>query len=84
MSDWRPMAEAPKDGTRILALTKDGAVVTAEWKAPPKEGGRHPFSWVVTWHPFDGVLSVTPKCWMPTPPPPSPAELKALNGSKAA
>lgn len=65
---WRPISEAPKDGTPILAARKDGSGVAAvrwgRWLHPPDEG---PFEgWFdLFWHEdssdFDYWMPLLPK-----------------------
>jgi hypothetical protein len=32
VNDWKDMATAPKDGSKFIALTKDGRAVTAQYR----------------------------------------------------
>ena len=69
---WRPMSEAPKDGTRILILDADQGVVWAEWK----EYGLSYFErwvhgWIVPYSENDdtgGAQEIAkPLSWLPMP-----------------
>lgn len=42
---WRPIAEAPKDGTRILGIWRDGLIETVEWSAFWSEVDDMPTHW---------------------------------------
>lgn len=66
MSEWQPIATAPKDGTAILAWHPD-------WQDEPLS-----LRWHGHWHKWilNGVLLDLgdwgePTHWMPLPPPPS-------------
>ena len=61
---WRPIAEAPKDGTRII-VTNGTRVETARWL-----DNRHgKYAWA-GWHFGSLVPAMTPNAWQPLPPPP--------------
>ena len=63
---WRPIAEAPKDGTRII-VTNGTRVETARWL-----DNRHgKYAWA-GWHFGSLVPAMTPNAWQPLPPPPEP------------
>lgn len=70
--EWRPIADAPKDGKPVLMLRKDGAIREAWWK-PPWIGQRgevlHEAGWGGTgwWY----GEQCPPVKWMPLPEPPT-------------
>lgn len=59
---WRPISEAPKDGTEILTYRGAGLMAVAMWDADTPTGG----SWLVT----DGMYLLNVTHWRPLPPPP--------------
>lgn len=70
-SRWQPMETAPKDGTSILAVTKDDEVGMFVWDGPGSrcettygEGG----NWRYEGRPSIALHGL--KCWMPKPKPP--------------
>lgn len=65
---WMPIAEAPKDGTRII-VTNGTRVETARWL-----DNRHgKYAWA-GWHFGSLVPAMTPNAWQPLPPPPEPPQ----------
>lgn len=67
MSEWQPIATAPKDGTRMLVACTNGAVYAVRWGPLPDDG------WVVVGGSDLSVGRVRriPTHWMPLPQPPS-------------
>lgn len=60
---WRPISEAPKDGTRILCVLESGYYVILQWNRDAEYWQARPDG--QTW---------TPTHWMPLPPPPGARE----------
>ena len=68
MSDWRPIATAPRDRTSILVVYGDEQAVAFWWQPDPQA----PKGFVAGWH--DGVfheLEFEPTHWQPLPPSPA-------------
>lgn len=73
--EWQPIETAPKDGTRILVITKDGVCVVARW-----EKWLHISGWTIYRIPDDKMKWIGKSTewlivndvseWMPLPPPP--------------
>lgn len=64
-SPWRPIAEAPRDGTRILAcpcFSGGGAVYQVRWRVMKRVPSR--------WESELGAVPLEPTHWMPLPAPP--------------
>lgn len=62
---WRPIEEAPKDGSRLV-LTDGDVPVVGLWRS-------HDEQWIVDWdhEPYQGTPRETPAThWMPLPPSP--------------
>lgn len=59
---WRPIADAPKDGTRIWLADEKGNLVTGYWSPPV---GAWRCDWVV------GQVGDKPTLWQPLPLPPT-------------
>lgn len=55
---WRPMEEAPRDGTAILASLDGSSDLSAVVRY-------HDGGWVVAWDHYR--LDSGPRCWMPLP-----------------
>jgi hypothetical protein len=80
VSDWQPIATAPKDGTPFLAYNSMVGVYntafTTRWTGEPNEDGYEGFP-CGFWHsggrcyPF-GKWDCVPSHWMPLPEPPTP------------
>lgn len=66
---WRPMEEAPRDGTAILASLDGSSDLSAVVRY-------HDGGWVVAWDHYR--LDSGPRCWMPLP------EIGPLPGGEAA
>lgn len=60
---WRPIEEAPKDGTEFIAYRPDAGVFTASYD-PEQE------CWFAN-HGYEDITDDQPTHWMPLPPPPS-------------
>jgi len=82
VSDWQPIATAPKDGTPILACF-EGYEVDATYNLHPSShpitvywGTYHPNSPGKNgWRDGNGHLRPYMTHWMPVPPPPKPLVL---------
>lgn len=61
-SQWRSIAEAPKDGTRVLVLTSVRGIRIAEFKQQ-----RHASIGVGSWVTEPGRYVCVPTHWMPLP-----------------
>lgn len=72
ISHWRPIGEAPKDGTRIIVASDEYGSVWCDvwWEVRPRAGAR--------WTSFVGPLRFQPTHWMPLPAPPNPASSQSL------
>jgi hypothetical protein len=66
---WRPMSEAPRDGTRILALWGSIVVDGREYKPDITTTKCHDGEWVSL--DSNDYMYGEPDAWMPLPPPPS-------------
>lgn len=66
--EWRPISEAPKDGTNVL-IYGAGTWAVASWESYAVE------LWGTGWRDmgdigWGGMSDVEPTAWMPLPPPP--------------
>jgi hypothetical protein len=66
---WRPISEAPRDGTRILALWGSIVVDGREYKPDITTTKCHDGEWVSL--DSNDYMYGEPDAWMPLPPPPS-------------
>jgi hypothetical protein len=68
---WRPISEAPKDGTRVLVIdaAHDGAPQLAWWGAPV--WGQLPACWLTYSHRSDFEDVAAPTHFQPLPAPPT-------------
>ena len=79
LPEWRPIDEAPKDGTRILIWFVHPNAKYAKHAVAEGWAAAHEAQWIDhnaggwTWH---GVAGVATR-WMPLPSPPTPEEDKA-------
>lgn len=64
---WKPIAEAPKDGTRFIAWGPNVAVAECEYRAAW-------FSYPAGWYRTNQHPRVEITHWMPLPDPPRPQE----------
>jgi len=75
LNEWKDMADAPKDGTRILVASPFGGHALARWNID--EYSKHPKPyWQITgpWGTREMRLS-PPTAWIPLPKlPPKPTE----------
>lgn len=76
---WRPMSEAPRDGTRILALWGSIVVDGREFKPDITATKFLEGEWVSV--DLDEYMYGEPDAWMPLPPPPSEA-IDAARGAE--
>ena len=64
---WRPISEAPKDGTRITLAVAGGRVwPQCWWRKMQRVPDR--------WESFIGRVPINPTHWMPLPSPPESSE----------
>ena len=78
MSEWQPIASAPKDGTTVLVFngpnvgfyTPEGSMGTAVWREQAFPDAIE--SWCAA-DCCDGVTTYDPTHWMPLPEPPEGA-----------
>ena len=63
---WRPIEEAPKDGTEFIAYRPDAGVFTANYDDEQDV-------WFAN-HGYEDITDDLPTHWMPFPPPPKGAE----------
>ena len=55
---WRPISDAPRDGTELILLTLDGAALRARWDTTAEgDDGRSIYTWHAT------VEGAHPRCW---------------------
>lgn len=72
-TEWRSMDSAPRDGTRILVATEDGAVSAAVWIASPLNSAGGAFQLASPWNADAGEAYwgdcgpawLSPKHWIP-------------------
>jgi hypothetical protein len=73
MSDWQPIATAPKDGTDVLLFAREGecapSVYVGRWSTSAWYGA----AWVAYEHRSETEY-LTPTHWMPLPAPPTTGE----------
>jgi hypothetical protein len=68
---WRPISEAPKDGTRVLVIdAAHGAVPELAWWGAPG-WGQHPACWLTYSHRSDFEDVAAPTHFQPLPAPPT-------------
>ena len=73
---WQPIETAPRDGTRVLLVTKYKLVCEAFYSTPEKhiKGGSPPqYGWCTSYNeddPFYNSYEENPTHWMPLPTPP--------------
>ena len=73
MTDWQPIETAPKDGTRVLLIGKNGA---NRWMRPFVGYWTPRYAWSLDVYDFESVLTNyhPPTHWMPLPPTPTAAK----------
>ena len=67
MSEWQPIETAPKDGTSMLVVSRDGLVMIDKWHVCHT----HPLGKPSYLSYNDWQFSKDPTHWMPLPAPPA-------------
>ena len=68
MTDWQPMATAPKDGTMVLLFVPDSAILEIVFGRYDTSGDEG--DWLMDWGNERTVIDVPVTHWMPMPEPP--------------